>query len=168
MITVRCNSSRAFFILLLISAPARADSARNGGVAPDLQKVVEEYCVAVSDAAAERRMAQQASSLQDLRARVEDRITRLEQAKAELESVIKRQEALRTLADQELVAMYSGMDPETAGAQMEKLGPALASSVLRQLKPRQASAILNEMKPELAAQLVKIIASASQTGRDQK
>lgn len=166
----RAKSLLAVLAVLPFIAPAGvlAESSHGSDTAPDIQKTVEEYCVAVSDAAAERRTARQALALQELRSKVEERIARLEQAKTELEALIKRREDLRALADQELVGIYAGMAPETAAAQMEKIGPTLAASVLRQLKPRQASAILNEMKPELAARLVNIIASVSQNSRDKK
>lgn len=156
------------FLLSLMTAEAKSGTADSSEPSPSVEKVIEEYCVAVSDAAAERRAARQALALKELRARVEERIAKLEQAKSELEAVIMRQESLRNLADQELVGLYSGMDPETAASQMDKLDAALASSVLRQLKPQRASAILNEMKPELAAKLVKIIASAPQKSGETK
>lgn len=169
MNAARLTFAAAAFILLpsLAAGDAWAEAGDSHEASPSVEKVIEDYCVAVSDAAAEQRTARQAKALNDLKAKVEERITRLEQSKSELETLIKRQEALRTLADQELVSIYSGMAPETAAAQMEKVGAFLASSVLRQLKPRQASAILNEMKPEFAAQLVKIIASAPQRTKAQ-
>lgn len=163
-----CPATGFFLFFMALAPKAHGEMPGSDDDSPAIEKVIEDYCVAVSDAAAEQRTARQALALKELSARVEDRITKLERAKADLEAVIKRQEALRILADQELVGIYSGMTPETAAAQMEKIGSPLASSILRQLKPRQASAILNEMKPDFAAQLVKIIASLQQTGRDTK
>jgi flagellar motility protein MotE (MotC chaperone) len=132
----------------------------------DIRQVIEEYCVAISDAAAERRMAIQSAILKELEARVEDKIARLDQKKSELETLLKRREDLRGLARQELVDIYAGMEPEVASIQLEKLDVRLASSVLRQLKPRQASAILNEMNPDFAARMAKTIASASRSGKE--
>lgn len=132
----------------------------------DIRQVIEEYCVAISDVAAERRMATQSAILKELEANVEDKIARLDQKKSELEALLKRREELRGLARQELVDIYAGMEPEVASVQLEKLDVRLASSVLRQLKPRQASAILNEMNPDFAARMAKTIASASRSGKE--
>jgi flagellar motility protein MotE (MotC chaperone) len=158
----------ACLAMLLVLAPAslHAETPETADASPAVGKIIEEYCVAISDQAAERRIARQAQALKELGARVENRIARLEQATTELEAVIKRQEDLRRLADTELVSIYSGMAPDMAASQMEKIGTSLASSVLRQLKPRQAGAILNEMKPDVAAQLVKAISSSPPNGKD--
>jgi flagellar motility protein MotE (MotC chaperone) len=141
-------------------------AAESGG--DEIQQVIEKYCIAISDAAAERRMATQSAALKELEARLEDKITRLEQKKGELETLLKRRDDLRNLAQKELIEIYAGMEPEAASLQLEKLDVRLASSVLRQLKPRQASAILSEMKPEFAARMAKMIASAARDGGDQQ
>lgn len=144
---------------------AHAQASEEGNPEPSIQKTIEEYCTSVSDLARERRAALQASALKELEAKVDDRLTLLEQKKQELDELIQKRTALRNLAEKELVDIYAGMDAEAAAAQMEKLDMRLASSVLRQLKPRQASAILDVMKPELAAGLVKLIAVAAADGK---
>ena len=131
----------------------------------EIRRAIEEYCTTVSDLAAERRAARQTSALKELQAKVESRLNELEQHADDLAERVQKREALRVLADKELVEIYSGVDAEAAAAQMERLDLRLASSVLRQLKPRQASAILNVMKPELAAQLVRLIANSDSNGR---
>lgn len=145
---------------VLWAAPVQATGTGSGE--PDLRKVVEDYCVSVSDLAAERRVARQATALKDLQAQVDDRLALLDQRTQELADLLHKRDELRNLAQKELVDIYAGMDSEAAAAQMEKLDMRLASSVLRQLKPRQASAILDVMKPDLAAQLVRLIAVAAQ------
>lgn len=161
-------SSYAVFLFIPLVASTTAAPSASVGSSPALEKIIKDYCVAASDAAAETRAARQALALKDLRVRVEERIAALQQVKIELEALVARQEALRTLADQELVSIYSGMAPDIAATQIERIGSSLASSVLRQLKPRTASAILNEMKPEIAAELVKTIAIAPQEYGDSK
>jgi flagellar motility protein MotE (MotC chaperone) len=156
----------ACFCIATSQALAEAPAAESGG--DEIQQVIEKYCIAISDAAAERRMATQSAALKELEARLEDKITRLEQKKGELETLLKRRDDLRNLAQKELIEIYAGMEPEAASLQLEKLDVRLASSVLRQLKPRQASAILSEMKPEFAARMAKMIASAARDGGDQQ
>ncbi|MCA3554239.1 hypothetical protein [Aestuariivirga sp.] len=151
-------------VLAELIAPAAAQQPSGSPDKTELRKVIEEYCTAVTDLAAERRAARQAAALQELQAKVDARLTLLEDRARELADLIAKRDALRNLARKELVEIYAGMDPEAAAAQMEKLDMRLASSVLRQLKPRQASAILDVMKPELAAQMVRLIAVPAADG----
>ena len=156
-----------FSILLMTvslsgAAPGSAESTVIDQATPEVRKAIEDYCLSISDAATERRMATKTAALEKLEKRLEERLTRLEQEKMALESLISKREEIRNLAKKELVEIYAGMPPEAAAAQMEKLDIRLASSVLRQLKPRQASAILSEVKPELAAQMMRVLASAAQ------
>jgi flagellar motility protein MotE (MotC chaperone) len=148
-------------VLCLAAPELAAETPPAEGNAGDIRQVIEEYCVAVSDAAAERRMVNQTTALKELEARMEEKIKLLEQEKSALEVLLKRREDLRNLAKRELVEIYAVMDAEAASQQLEQLDVRLASSVLRQLKPRQASAILNEMNPETAARMAKVIASAA-------
>lgn len=152
--------------LCLSTAQASAESPSDATAPGDVGQVVEEYCLSIRDAAAERRMATQTAALKELETKVDDAIQRLEREKTAIEALIKRREELRNLARKELVEIYAGMDPEAASSQMEQLDLRLASSVLRQLKPRQASAILNEMDPELAAKIARTVASAARDGKE--
>lgn len=147
--------------IILCTSVARSEDTGDA----EIRKTIEEYCTSVSDLAAERRAARQASALKELQTKVENRINELNLHIQDLTDLIQKREALRTLAENELVEIYSGVEAEAAAAQMERLDLQLASSVLRQLKPRQASAILNVMKPELAAQLVRLLAAEAADGR---
>ena len=159
------HASAAWLFSLLVLAPcalpAQAATPEDGNSDAGIKKVIEDYCSAISDKAGELRVARQAAALKALQAQVEERLNELEQRKSELEDLVKKREALRNLAEKEIVDIYAGMNPEIAAIQMDKVDVKLAASVLRQLKPRQASAVLNEMKPELAAKMVKIIAAAA-------
>lgn len=158
---VPTSATLIFISLISCTSVARSEEMDDA----EIRKTIEEYCTSVSDLAAERRAARQASALKDLQTKVEGRINELDQHTQALTELIQKREALRTLAEKELVDIYSGVEAEAAAAQMERLDLQLASSVLRQLKPRQASAILNVMKPELAAQLVRLIAVDAADGR---
>jgi flagellar motility protein MotE (MotC chaperone) len=155
-------------VLCLAAPELAAETPPAESNAGDIQQVIEEYCVAVSDAAAERRMVIQTTALKELEARMEEKIKLLEEEKSALEVLLKRREDLRNLAKRELVEIYAVMDAEAASQQLEQLDVRLASSVLRQLKPRQASAILNEMNPETAARMAKVIASAAPGGKEEQ
>jgi flagellar motility protein MotE (MotC chaperone) len=157
-----------FAVFCIAASHALAEAPAVDSEEGEIQQIIEKYCVAISDAAAERRMATQSAALKELQTKLEDRIARLEQKKGELETLLKRRDDLRNLAQRELIEIYAGMEPEAASLQLEKLDVRLASSVLRQLKPRQASAILNEMGPEFAARMARMIASAARDAGDEQ
>lgn len=163
----------AFLRLMIFAAPLclavqklSAETSIAAGGADNVRQAIEEYCVTVSDAAAERRMFNQTAALKELETRMDEKINRLEQEKSKLEALLKRREDLRNLAKRELVEIYAVMDAEGASQQLAQLDVWLAASVLRQLKPRQASAILNEMNPDTAARMAKVIASAAPGRKD--
>jgi flagellar motility protein MotE (MotC chaperone) len=153
-------------LLPALLKPAYGQSSGIDGKEASIQKVIQEYCIAVSDVATEQRMARQKEALVMLEKRVEEGILRLEQGKAELQELVKRRNELRSLARKELIDIYSGMEPEAASLQLQQLDVRLASSILRQLKPRQASSILNEMNPEFAARMAKLMTSAADSGKE--
>lgn len=152
------NTARPVAFVLLLALAAQPSAASGAGSGDDVRKVIEDYCSAISDLAAERRVARQTAALKDLEKRVEERLQLLDSRTRELADLIRKRDDLRNLADKELVDIYAGVDAEAAAEQMGRLDLRLASSVLRQLKPRQASAILDVMKPDLAAALVRLIA----------
>jgi len=126
--------------------------------------VVREYCLGISDKAAEARAAWLTSETKKLQDDVAARIAELEKRTAELKTWVERRQTLLRLANESLVEIYSGMDPEAAAAQLAQIDIATGASILRQLKPRGASAILDAMLPEKAAPLIKLISAA---GRDE-
>lgn len=144
------------YLALALPTPLRGEPVEDASAA--YKDVIEEYCTAVKDAAADRRAAVQTAALKDLEVRIEQRLALLEKRKTELESIIKRRDALRTLANQEMVEIYSGMEAAAAARHLEKLDLRLASSVVQQLKPRVASAVLGEMDSERAVKIMRMIA----------
>lgn len=164
MRTLRTAGPALLLAVCLQTEPLRAANSDQN----DVGKAVEAYCTSISDLAAERRVARQASALKELEAKVSERLDLLDERTKELAELIRKRNELRDLANKELVDIYAGVEAEAAAAQMEKLDFRLASSVLRKLKPRQASAILDVMKPELAAQLIRTIAATGQFEKVQK
>lgn len=151
----RALGSLGLAACLATSAGASAESPPAAG-----SDAVIEYCLNISDKAADARAARQAETLRLLEAEIDKKLTALEARRAELQGWVEQQRQLQAAAAASLVEIYAGMDPEVAAEQMSKVDAGLAASVLRQLKARQASLILNEMKPEQAAVLVKTIAAA--------
>jgi flagellar motility protein MotE (MotC chaperone) len=139
-------------------AIARAETA--APVREESSPVID-YCLNVSDKAADSRVALQTATLKGLEGELDEKIKALEAKRIEVQAWVEKQQQLLTAAEAGLVEIYAKMDPEAAAAQLASVDTRLASSVLRQLKPRDASAILNEMKSGNAAELVKVIAAAA-------
>lgn len=151
---------RRIFLLTLLAVlllPPASASAEEAGADPNA--VIKDYCLAIADAAADARIAWQQEELKALEAKVSSKIDELEKKRAELEAWVARHDAMLRSANESLVGIYAKMEPETAAAQIQKIGQATAVSILSQLSARNASAILNEMPPEAAAALVKVLAS---------
>lgn len=154
----------AGILVLAAFSPAAAGSDRNAPPPELPDDVVREYCLGIADKAAEARAAWLTDETKKLQDDVAAKIAELENRTAELKSWVERRQALLRMANDGLVEIYAGMDPEAAAAQLAQIDVATGASILRQLKPRGASAILDVMPPEKAAPLVKAISAA---GRDQ-
>lgn len=130
-------------------APAETDPAA----------IIQDYCLAIADAAADARIAHQERQLKALEEEVEKKLTALDARRVELETWVEKYEAMLKTANAGLVGIYAKMDPETAARQLAEVSRTTAVSIIAQLTARNASAILNEMPPEAAAELVKALAA---------
>lgn len=116
------------------------------------------YCTNLADDAADARFAMQLSRLQAAEAAIEERIAELELRRAQYEEWLERRRQFMELAEENLVAIYSGMRPDAASAQLAEMNEVTAAAVISRVAPRTAAAILNEMEAEKAARLAAIIA----------
>jgi flagellar motility protein MotE (MotC chaperone) len=156
------------------SAPKAAATEKSSAAAPkplaELQPsgpLATQYCVAVRDAIAEARYAQQTAQLERLAKEAEDRLTLIDKRSAELKEWITKRDNFIAAATKHLVAIFGAMRPESASAQLVRLDIPTAAAILSQLDVRAASAILNDMPPEKAARLTAVIAgSARKDGQE--
>lgn len=118
------------------------------------------YCVAISSAAADARIAVQRSKLTEMEQQIAQRIATLEQKTQELRSWVERRDAFLLRANASLVNIYAQMEPDSAAPQLVEMDEETAASLLLKLEPQNASAILNEMAPEKAARLAGTIAGS--------
>ncbi len=157
------NHMGLYIPLLFLFAGILPCVAEAGGAAASSTNTTEDaainYCLNISDKAAEQRIARQTGALKAMEVKLEAKIRELDQHRATLQEWVEKQNQLRDIANARLIEVYGSMDPEAAAEQMANLDLRLASSVLAQLKPRIASGIMNEMQPELAARLVKLLAA---------
>lgn len=125
------------------------------------------YCLNVSDVAAEARSAVLKSRLEAIEAEVDDKLdelaTRIEILKNWAE---KRREFLET-ANDSLVKIFETMRPDAAAQQFAALGPALAAAIVVKLDPKVSSAILTEMRADEAAKITTILTGAIRTEKDE-
>ena len=144
-------------LLTLLSTTALAEPASD----------VERYCTAMRDDALEARYARLERGATAARDAIATERDALIARTGELREWVERREAFLALADEQLVAIYGAMRPDTAGEQLSLLSPLVGAAVLVRLKPRQASAVLAGMRTEKAAELAAIIA-ASREGEGQR
>jgi flagellar motility protein MotE (MotC chaperone) len=119
---------------------------------------VARFCANVADAALDARVAWQQRELEAAEAKLRQRIAELEAKRAEYEQWLKLREDFLKKAEENVVEIYSGMDPEAAALQIASMADDTAAAVLAKLRVRNASAILNEMEPARAAHLANTLA----------
>lgn len=145
-------------------ADSETPSIEPGYTAIELRAMSEEarqYCVNISNPAADARFAWQTATLQDLQLQLEESVVALETKRAEYEEWLARREKFLAQAKEDVVAIYSRMRPDAAAIQLAAMDDETAAAVLAKLKARNSSAILNEMDPARAAQLTNTLAGAS-------
>ncbi len=106
---------------------------------------------------AETRIAWQTKRLAELDAQVRQRIADLEKVEAAAREWIDKRNALMNTAQDDVVAIYSKMDPESASRQIAALDDRMAAAILAKLKPNAAGAILGEMDADRASRLAGLI-----------
>ena len=122
-----------------------------------------QYCLAIKDAAADARFADQSAKLEGLAKEIDERLARLNAKSAELKEWMKLREEFKNKATAQLVSIFAAMRPESASEQLTRLDPAIAASILSKLEARSASAILNDMPSDKAAALASILAGSAQS-----
>jgi flagellar motility protein MotE (MotC chaperone) len=119
------------------------------------------YCANLADAAQDARFANKLARIAEAEHQVEERITALEAKRAETEEWLTKRETFLKMAEQNLVAIYSGMAADSAAAQLAQMPQNVAAAIVAKLQPKTAAAILNEMDAAKAATLAGIIAGLS-------
>jgi flagellar motility protein MotE (MotC chaperone) len=117
-----------------------------------------EFCKNITDAALDARVAWQQKQLEASEVKLRERIAELEAKRAEYEKWLKLREDFLKKAEDSVVEIYSGMNPDAAALQIASMSDETAAAVLAKLRVRTASAILNEMEPGRAAHLADTLA----------
>jgi flagellar motility protein MotE (MotC chaperone) len=169
----------ALIALLLATTPALADSVTAGNKAdlglitgslnaPEPKTESEQYCVNISDKAADARFAWQAKTIGDLEKEIDKRIAELDAKRAEYQQWLAQRDEMLAKAEGHVVQIYAKLRPDAAALQLSALDDEIAAALLSKLSARNASAILAEMEPGRAAQLTKAIVRATKVPADKK
>ena len=74
---------------------------------------------------------------------------------------VAKRDALLKAASDDLVAIYSRMQPESAAVQLSAMDDQMAAAILGKLKPAAAGAILDEMEAERASKLASFLSGVN-------
>ena len=118
---------------------------------------ISRYCANVAPVAAEARIAWETRRLNELDAQIKQRVSELQKAEADTRDWVSKRDALLNSASDDVVSIYSKMDPEAAAAQIAAMDDSIAVSILHKLKVGAASAILDQMEAARAARLTSLI-----------
>lgn len=121
------------------------------------------FCAALASGLKDKILALQKNELLELKVEIDTNMTalnaRMEQYKKLLQ---QRDDELRKI-DDNVVAIYTKMRPETAASQIAMLDNKQAATLLFKLNPKTTSLILNEMDPAKAALLTDLMTSLTFT-----
>jgi flagellar motility protein MotE (MotC chaperone) len=132
-------------------AITESPASPNAVAVPAVHVPKDDYCANIADLAADARYALQMKTLEDLQAKIDQKISLLEAKRAESEAFLKKRNDAIKETRQDLVEIFSKMKPDVAAAQFEILDVETSASILKQLNARVAGTILNEMKAPIAA-----------------
>ena len=124
---------------------------------------VARFCSNITDQALDARVAWQQKELEATEVKLKQRIAELEAKRAEYEDWLKLREDFLKKAEDNVVEIYSRMNPEAAAQQIASMADDTAAAVLAKLKVRVASSILNEMEPARGAHLADTLAGMRRT-----
>lgn len=124
---------------------------------------VARFCSNITDQALDARVAWQQRELEATETKLKQRIAELEAKRAEYEEWLKLREDFLKKAEDNVVEIYSRMNPEAAAQQIASMADDTAAAVLAKLKVRVASSILNEMEPARGAHLADTLAGMRRT-----
>lgn len=128
-----------------------------GAHSQDATDTAKAYCTNLADEAEDARYANKLARITEAEAQVEARLSALEDKRQEYEDWLTRREKFLSLAQQNLVAIYSGMRPDAAALQLAAMDELTAAAVIAKVQARTASGILNEMDTKKAARIASIM-----------
>ncbi|MFN0191031.1 MAG: MotE family protein [Aestuariivirga sp.] len=149
----------ALICVSLMTASSQPLSAEEQSREPGKGSISQDYCENFSNIVADLRVQRQKEELLELEKELDVKLKEVLARTEDLKAMIRKRDEMLELASNELLKIYSRMDPESAARQLEKIQTSTAASILRRLKPQLASEILATMDVKRASVLVQIIAN---------
>jgi flagellar motility protein MotE (MotC chaperone) len=128
---------------------------------PAQQTTGDQYCSAISNAAADARFAWQKQTLLETEKKVEKSVEELNAKILEYQKWMARRDEFSRKAQASITDIYAKMKPDAAAQQLSALDEETAAAVLIKLSPKISSALMAEMDAKKAARLTAIIAGSS-------
>lgn len=154
----RTHICAGVFGLLLFAAVARAEDAPAPGEnVPETPVAKEDYCSSFVDAAAELRLTRQNAALANVRKEVDEKLLELGSKTEILKNLIDERKAMQSRVGDQLLKIYTSVEPEAAAQQLSKLQPGTAAELLTRLTPKRSGEILSLMDARIAASLVALM-----------
>ncbi|MCX8996106.1 MotE family protein [Rhizobiaceae bacterium BDR2-2] len=148
------------FVLVALSG-AQAQEPVTAVMPGSTQDEIRQFCGNIADAARDQRYLMQKQELDTLQAEINERITLLEERRAEYEEWLKRRNDFMQQAEVSLVDIYKTMKADAAAPQLQETPPILAAAIIMKLPARQSGLIMAEMDPKKAGIIASIMASAA-------
>lgn len=139
-----------------------------GEPAQDAGALAKSYCAAIAAPLADARQKWQAARMRELEAALEKRVQELNGRLEEMRRLLAARDEAAKKAEENVIAIYAKMKPESAAAQLSAMDEMSAAAVLARLNPRNASLILNEIAPAKAARLTNAMTLRRQAAPGEK
>lgn len=133
----------------------------------NLNSDIREFCTNIADAARDRRYLIQRQELQELKAKVDERIESLKIYRDDYKEWLDKRNNFLATAEAGLVDIFRKMNPDAAASQLEIIDENIAAAIIMKLNPSLSSRIFNEMDATIAARLATIIASVVKNEEEQ-
>lgn len=146
---------KRYFCSILFSLLCSAHAAFAETAKPAAADEAIDYCRAFADKAREARFANQERQLDTLKSDIEAQLVELDARTKELRGWVEKRERIKATISENLVRLYTNVEPETAAAQLQKLDVSQVSALLQQLNPKIAGEIMSVMEPDFASKLTQ-------------
>jgi len=118
---------------------------------------IQKFCLNNIGVLKDARLRWQTAKLSELEKRLQKQIEELDAKRVEYSQWLARRDEAMKAIQENVVAIYAQMRPETAAQQLAAMEDNMAAIILGKLTSRKASAILNEMEAGRAAKLTNTI-----------
>ncbi len=170
------NSSKLGIMAVAVLVPlfqficeqAFADDALKNPITASINPIASDYCRNFVDQASAARTARLKQEIESAKAEVDKKLAELETQTALLQQWVEKRDKIRNEITAELIKIYSGIEPDAAARQLEKLDIASASEILRRLNAKRAGEILSIMEAGHAASIEAALAQNIDKGQSHK